>query len=81
VLSSTEVPVNNLHQPSVVTSNLIQTLPWKKRKVKFIKKAEKNSFEEVILRIIPLIGADKVIENKCIFRPPDLGDYQLIPNS
>ncbi len=59
---STEVPVKNLEQPSVITSNLIQTLSWKERKVKYIKKAEKNIFNEVILRIIPLIGAEKVIE-------------------
>jgi len=57
----TEVPVKNLEKPSVVTSNLIQTLSWKERKAKFIKKAEKNIFEEVILRIIPLIGAEQVI--------------------
>jgi mRNA interferase MazF len=60
---STEVPVKNLGQPSIVTSNLIQTLSWKECKAKFIKKAENNIFKEVILRIIPLIGADKVIED------------------
>ncbi len=59
----TEIPVNNLEQPSVVTSNLIQTLAWKERKVKFVNKAEKNVFEKVILSLIPIIGADKVIEN------------------
>ncbi len=59
---STEVSINNLEKPSVVASNLIQTLSWKDRKAKFIKKAEKNIFKEVILRIIPLIGADKVLE-------------------
>ena len=59
----TEIPVNNLEQPSVVASNLIQTLSWKERKVKYINKAEKNVFEKVILSLIPIIGADKVIEN------------------
>ena len=59
----TEIPVNNLEQQLVVASNLIQTLSWKERKVKFINKAEKNVFEKVILSLIPIIGADKVIEN------------------
>jgi mRNA interferase MazF len=59
----TEIPVKNLEQPSVVASNLIQTLSWKDRRVKFIKKAENNIFEKVILSLIPIIGADKVIEN------------------
>lgn len=58
----TEISVKNLEKLSVVASNLIQTLSWKERKVKFIKKAEKNIFEKVILRLIPIIGADKVIE-------------------
>jgi len=59
----TEIPVKNLEKPSVVASNLIQTLSWKDRKVKFIKEAENNVFEQVILSLIPIIGADKVIEN------------------
>lgn len=59
---STEVKVSNLDQPSVVAANLIQTLSWKHRKVKKITQAEDKVFENVILRIIPLIGADRVIE-------------------
>ena len=56
------MPVNNLDSPSVVAASLIQTLSWKDRKVKFVAKAEDSVFEEVILRIIPLLGADRVIE-------------------
>ena len=59
---ATEVPINNLDKPSVVASSLIQTLSWKDRKAKFIAKAESEVYEEVILRIIPLLGADAVIE-------------------
>ena len=59
----TEVPVNNLEEKSVVVANLIQTLSWQDRKATFICKAQKGVFEEVILRIIPLIGADEVLEN------------------
>lgn len=59
----TEIPVKDLEKPSVVASNLIQTLSWKDRRVKFIKEAENNIIEQVILSLIPIIGADKVIEN------------------
>lgn len=58
----TEVPVNNLDEPSVMASNLIQTLSWKDRSAKRIAPAEDGVLEQVLLRIIPLIGADRVIE-------------------
>ncbi len=61
--AATEVAINNLDTPSVVASSLIQTLSWKERKAKLITKANKSVFEEVILRIIPLIGAEGVIED------------------
>lgn len=54
----TEVAVNNLDKPSVVASSLIQTLDYKKRKIKFISQAEKGVFEEVLIRLIPLITGD-----------------------
>ena len=59
---STEVLVNNLDQPSVVAASLIQTLSWKDRKAKFIIEAEHPVMEEVLFRIIPLIGADRLFE-------------------
>ena len=58
----TEVPVDNLDKPSVVAASLIQTLSWKDRKAKFIAKAKPEVMEQVLIRIIPLIGADAVIE-------------------
>jgi mRNA interferase MazF len=61
--AATEVSVNNLDSPSVVAASLIQTLSWKDRKVKFIAKAEGSVYEEVILRLIPLLGVDRVIED------------------
>ncbi len=54
----TEVPVNNLDQPSVVAASLIQTLSWVDRKVKFIAHAQSGVMQEVLMRIVPLIGAD-----------------------
>jgi mRNA interferase MazF len=60
--AATEVAVNNLEQASVVAASLIQTLAWQDRKAQLITQAEPGVYEEVILRIIPLIGADRVIE-------------------
>jgi mRNA interferase MazF len=52
--------VNQLDSPSVVATTIIQTLAWKERKAKFIVKAEKNIFNAVLKRILPLIGAEKL---------------------
>lgn len=60
---NTEVPVNNLDQPSVVAASLIQTLSWKDRKAKFIIEAESPVMDEVLYRIIPLIGADRLFQD------------------
>lgn len=59
----TEVEIVGLDVPSVVAASLIQTLSWKERKVKFIAKAKKGIMDQVLLRIIPLIGADSLIES------------------
>lgn len=61
----TEVAITNLHKPSVVAASLIQTLSWKNRQAKLIKQADEGVMEQVLLRIIPLIGADKVMEKFC----------------
>jgi len=58
----TEVAVDSLEAPSVVASNLFQTLSWKDRSAQHIAPAEDGVLEQVLLRIIPLIGADRVIE-------------------
>jgi mRNA interferase MazF len=60
--ASTEVPVNNLDKPSVVASSLVQTLAWEQRKAKFIIQSDAEVVEQVLLRLLPLIGADKVLE-------------------
>jgi mRNA interferase MazF len=59
---ATEVAVSNLDQPSVVASNLIQTLSWRDRKAKLIVTAEEGVIDQVLVRIIPLIGADRILE-------------------
>ncbi|MGL5490257.1 MAG: type II toxin-antitoxin system PemK/MazF family toxin [Shewanella sp.] len=58
----TEVPVDNLDKPSVVASSLIQTLSWKDRQAKKITTADDGVMESVLLRLIPLIGADSLFE-------------------
>ena len=57
----TEVPVNNLDKPSVVAASLIQTLSWKERKAKFIAGAEDEVLEQVLVRLLPLIGAERLL--------------------
>ncbi|PSU73569.1 type II toxin-antitoxin system PemK/MazF family toxin [Photobacterium phosphoreum] len=59
----TEVPVNNLDKPSVVAASLIQTLSWADRSAKLITTADSGVMEDVLLRIIPLIGADTLFED------------------
>ena len=54
----TEVLLCNLDKPSVVAASLIQTLSWRTRSVKFITEAEPHVMDEVLYRVIPLIGAE-----------------------
>lgn len=58
----TEVPVNGLAQPSVVAASLVQTLSWRERKAKHITTAEAGVMENVLLRLLPLLGAEQVLE-------------------
>ena len=58
---ATEVPVDNIDNPSVVAASIVQTLSWKDRKCRFIAKAKDGAFKAVILRILPLIGAEEVM--------------------
>jgi len=57
----TEVPINNLDKPSVVAASLIQTLSWRERKAKKIIEAEKSVLNEVLVRLLPLIGAESIL--------------------
>jgi len=60
---ATEVLIENMDKPSVVAASLIQTLAWKERKIKFITHAKESVMKDVLFRILPLIGADKLIED------------------
>jgi mRNA interferase MazF len=58
---NTEVPLNNLDKPCVVIARIIETVSWKDRNIKFIAKAENGVMTAVLQRLIPLIGADKIV--------------------
>jgi mRNA interferase MazF len=57
----TEVPINNLDKKSVVAASLIQTLSWQERKIKYVVDAEEGVMEAVLWRLLPLIGAEKIM--------------------
>ena len=54
----TEVPVTNLPKPSVVAASIVQTLAWRERKAKFIATADEGILEQVLQRLLPLLGAE-----------------------
>ncbi len=56
-----EVPVHNLDKPSAVIANLVRTVEWGIRDIKFIAHAEDGVMTAVLQRLIPLIGADKML--------------------
>ena len=58
----TEVPLNNLDRPCVAIANLVHTLSWRQRKARLIAAAEEGVLEQVLLRLLPLIGADRVLD-------------------
>jgi mRNA interferase MazF len=58
-----EVPVDGLEKPSIVASSIIQTLSWQDRKAKFVKKVDHETFEAVLQRLLPLIGAQEFFES------------------
>ena len=59
---STEVPIGNLDQPSVVAANLIQTLAWRERKAKKIIAATPDEYRATLLKLLPLLGALDVLD-------------------
>ena len=58
----TEVMVNNLQTPSVVAANLVMTLDWTQRKARKAAEAEPGVMDAVLLRLLPLIGADRLLQ-------------------
>lgn len=54
---ATEVPVTSLEQNCVVATNLVHTLDWRERRVKKAANADPMLLQEVLARLLPLIGA------------------------
>jgi mRNA interferase MazF len=60
---TTEVPLSRMDNPSVVAASLVQTLSWKERKIKKITTAKQSEFEETLIKLLPLLGANDLIES------------------
>ncbi len=58
----TEVAIDGLDRPSVVAANMVQTLDWRARKVKFVLKAEESTMIAVYQRLLPLMGVAEWFE-------------------
>ena len=65
----TEVPVSNIGSPSVVAASLVHTLSWPERKAKFIAEAEDGVMEAVLVRLLPLMGADRLTISPDVGQP------------
>ena len=61
--ATTEVPIANLDQPSVIAANLVQTLAWRERKAEKIVTARPEEFRETLLKLLPLLGALEVLQD------------------
>ncbi len=51
-----EIKLDILEKPSVITTNLIQTLSWQERNARFICQTEPDILKQVLYRLLPLIG-------------------------
>jgi mRNA interferase MazF len=58
----TEVAVGNLKTPSVVAANLVMTLAWTQCKARKEAEAEPGVMDAVLLRLLPLIGAERFFD-------------------
>lgn len=59
---TTEVAVSNLDKPSVVAASLVQTLSLSVRRPQFIAQAENGVMDDVLARLLPLMGAEHFIQ-------------------
>lgn len=52
----TEVPIDGLEYPSVVAAAIVNTLSYKARKVKLITRTTGDVVNEVLSKLLPLMG-------------------------
>ena len=62
----TEVAITNLDKPCVVAASLVQTLSWQDRKTRFIREAEPDVLQQLLCRLLPLLGAHAVVPENAI---------------
>ncbi|WXU00622.1 MAG: hypothetical protein Ctma_1348 [Catillopecten margaritatus gill symbiont] len=53
---ATEVLIDGLDNPSVVAASIVNTLSYKNRKAKLITKSSQSVVNEVLARLLPLMG-------------------------
>ncbi|VAW36000.1 Programmed cell death toxin MazF [hydrothermal vent metagenome] len=50
-----EVGIDNLDIPSVVVTNIVLTMSWKERGIKYESKVSKKTYDDVLTNLLPLI--------------------------
>lgn len=50
-----EVEIDNLDSPSVVVTNIILTMSWKERNVKYESKVCQETYNDTLVNLLPLI--------------------------
>jgi mRNA interferase MazF len=58
----TEVPIDGLDRPSVVAANMVQTLDWRARNIRFVLKVKEETMISVYQRLLPLMGVGERFE-------------------
>jgi mRNA interferase MazF len=58
----TEVLIDGLDRPSVVAANMVQTVDWRARQIKFVLKAKEETMIAVYQRLLPLMGVGEWFE-------------------
>lgn len=59
---TSEVKITCLDKLSVIKAGIIQTKAWKNREAKYITTLDKDSFREVLFRLLPLIGTHELMD-------------------
>ncbi|MCF6301292.1 MAG: hypothetical protein L3J52_09280, partial [Proteobacteria bacterium] len=47
--------IGKLNSPSVVVTNIVFTMSWKERKIKYESKVNQETYDDVVANLLPLI--------------------------
>lgn len=50
-----EVKIEDLDKPSVVVTNIVLTMSWKERNIKYETRVSQEFYDEVLTKLLPLI--------------------------